>query len=76
MSDNKNHKKAIQAIIEAHRTPGKMREIWLQILDDKPSAIVNAWEVVKPSRQVFASEYSSAVPIGHYSRSPSIIKQG
>ena len=50
MSDSKNHKAAIKAIIEAHRTPGKMREIWLEILADKPSAIVNAWEKVKPQR--------------------------
>ena len=48
MSDTKNHKLAIKAIIEAHRTPGKMREIMLQVLADKPSAIVNAWEEVKP----------------------------
>ena len=48
MSDTKNHKLAIKAIIEAHRTPGKMREILLQILCDKPSAIVNAWEEVRP----------------------------
>ena len=48
MSDTKNHKQAIRAIIEAHRTPGKMREIMLQILCDKPSAIANAWDEVKP----------------------------
>ena len=48
MSDTKNHKLAIKAIIEAHRTPGKMRELWLQILCDDPAKIVNAWEKVKP----------------------------
>ena len=48
MSDTKNHKLAIQAIIEAHRTPGKMREIMLQVLCDDPAKIVNAWEKVRP----------------------------
>lgn len=46
MSSTKNHKQAIQAIIEAHKTKGRMREILLQILADQPSAIVNAWEKV------------------------------
>lgn len=48
MSSAKNHKRAIQAIIEAHETKGKMREIMLQILADQPSAIVNAWEKIQP----------------------------
>lgn len=50
MSSTANHKKAIAAIIEAKKVKGQLNDVFLQILADQPSAIVNAWEKLRLER--------------------------
>ena len=46
MSSTANHKKAIEIFREASKKKRCLMDIFLKIMEDCPSAIVNAWEAL------------------------------
>lgn len=66
MSSTANHKKAIAIFREASKVRRGLMDIFLQIIEDCPSAIVNADEALRGAARDKASNYYKAWQVKEY----------